>query len=53
MPNAEKMPLNERRKHLRLIRTRYAKLGKLEHGPPIDEPGAITSLCRKTQMRLM
>jgi len=52
MPNEEKMTLSKRRKHLRLIETRYLKASKLERGRLLDEMEVITGLHRKGLIRL-
>jgi hypothetical protein len=53
MPNEEQMTINERRKYLRLIKKRYLKANRLERGRLLDEMEAVTSLHRKSLIRLI
>lgn len=53
MPNEERMTVNERRKYLRVARSRYLKASKLERGRLLDEMEAVTCLHRKSLIRLM
>jgi hypothetical protein len=53
MSNEEKMTIDERRKYLRLMKPRYVKARRREKGQLLDEMEAVTSLDRKTVIRLM
>ena len=53
MPNEEKMTIDERFKYLRLVRRRYVKSSKRERGLLLDEMEKVTSLHRKSLIRLM
>lgn len=53
MSNDEKMNIDERRKYLRLVRSRYRKAGRKEKGQLLDEMVAVTGLERKTLIHLM
>ena len=53
MPIEEKMTIDERFKYLRLVRRRYVKSGKQERGLLLDEMEEVTSLHRKSLIRLM
>jgi len=49
----EKMTIDERRKYLRLMKSRYRKAGRNEKGQLLDEMEAVTGLNRKTLIRLL
>ena len=49
----DKMSVNERRKYLKLMAPRYARAGREERGELLTEMAAITSLQRKSLIRLM
>jgi hypothetical protein len=53
MPNEKKRTVDERRKYLRLIRKRYLRASKHEHGGLLDQMEAVTRLHRKSLIRLM
>jgi hypothetical protein len=53
MPNEEKMTIDERRKHLRLIEKRYLKAGKLQRARLLGEMQEVTRFHRKSLIRLM
>lgn len=53
MPDEEKMTLDERWKYLRRMRKRYLKASRWERGRLLDEMEAVTSLHRKSLIRLM
>ena len=53
MPNDEKMSIDERRKYLKLISTRYTKSGRRERSELLTEMGAVIGLHRKSLIRLM
>jgi hypothetical protein len=49
----EKMTIDERRKYLRTMKKRYQPASRTERGQLLDEMVAITSLDRKTLIRLL
>jgi hypothetical protein len=53
MPQEEKMSVNERRKYLKLVAPRYVRASREERGELLTEMAAITSLHRKSLIRLM
>lgn len=53
MANEEKMTLNERRKYLRMQQKRYYLANRKERSQLLDEMVAVTSLHRKTLIRLI
>ena len=53
MPDDEKMSIDERRKYLKLVSSRYAKAGRRERGELLTEMGEVTGLHRKSLTRLM
>lgn len=53
MTSEEKMSVNERRKYLKLVATRYAKAGRSERKELLTEMEAVTRLHRKSLIRLM
>lgn len=53
MPSNERMSVNERRKYLKLVVPRYAKLRRKERGQLLTEMGEVTGLHRKSLIRLM
>ncbi|MFH1087709.1 MAG: integrase [Chloroflexota bacterium] len=53
MPNEEKMSVDERRKYLKLVASRYAKARRRERGELLTEMGEVTGLHRKSLVRLM
>lgn len=53
MSTEEKMNINERRKYLRRMRTRYTKAGRKERGRLLDEMEAMTEMHRKSLIRLI
>jgi hypothetical protein len=53
MPKDEKMSIDERRKYLKLVATRYAKARRKERGELLTEMGEVTRLHRKSLTRLM
>ena len=53
MPNNERMNINERRKYLRLVRSRYVQSGRKERSQLLTEMGEVTGLKRKSLIRLM
>jgi hypothetical protein len=53
MSNQEKMTVEERRKYLGIVEPRYSQAGKSAKGQFLDEMEAVTSLHRKTLIRLM
>ncbi len=48
-----KMTVDERYKYLRQMQKRYKKAGRKERGRLLDEMEAVTSLHRKSLIRLM
>jgi hypothetical protein len=53
MSTEEKMNINERRKYLRRMRSRYTKAGRKERGRLLDEMEAMTEMHRKSLIRLI
>ena len=53
MKNKEKMTIDERYKYLRQMQKKYKKAGRKERGRLLDEMEAVTSLHRKSLIRLM
>ena len=53
MPSNERMNINERRKYLKLIRSRYVQSGRKERSQLLTEMGEVTGLKRKSLIRLM
>jgi hypothetical protein len=53
MPNDEKMSIDERRKYLKLVASRYARAERIERGGLLTEMGEVTGLHRKSLIRLM
>lgn len=53
MPDDEKMSIDERRKYLKLVSSRYARAGRRERGELLTEMGEVTGLHRKSLTRLM
>jgi len=53
MSTEDKMTIDERRKYLRRMRTRYKQAGRKERGHLLDEMEAVTELHRKSLIRLM
>jgi hypothetical protein len=53
MSAEDKMSVNERRKYLKLMAPRYARASREERGELLTEMAAITSLHRKSLIRLM
>jgi hypothetical protein len=53
MPDEEKMTIDERVKYLRLVRKRYVKSSRQERGLLLDEMEEMTSLHRKSLIRLL
>jgi len=53
MEDKEKMTVDERYKYLRQMQKRYKKAGRKERGRLLDEMEAVTSLHRKSLIRLM
>ena len=53
MSTGDKMTIDERPKYLRMMKRRYIKAGRKEQGQLLDEMEAITSLHRKSLIRLM
>ena len=53
MPSNERMNINERRKYLKLVRSRYAQSGRKERSQLLTEMGEVTGLQRKSLIRLM
>jgi hypothetical protein len=53
MPKEEKMTIDERLKYLRLVKKRYVKASKRERGLLLNEMEEVTSLHRKSLIRLM
>ena len=53
MPSEEKMNVDERRKYLKLVASRYAKAGRRERSVLLTEMAAVTGLHRKSLLRLL
>ena len=53
MPKEEKMNVDERRKYLKLMVPRYAKVGRAERSELLTEMGEVTRLHRKSLLRLI
>lgn len=53
MNTEEMMNIHERRKYLRIVRSRYLKADRVSKGHLLDEMEATTGLDRKTLIRLM
>ncbi|MFO8010391.1 MAG: integrase, partial [Dehalococcoidia bacterium] len=53
MPDDEKMSIDERRKYLKLVAPRYAKVGRKGRGELLTEMVEVTELHRKSLIRLM
>ena len=53
MTTEDEMTINERRKYLRKMKTRYSKATRQERGQLLDEMQAVTGLHRKSLVRLM
>jgi len=53
MPNDEKMSIDERRKYLKLVASRYSKSKRAERSRLLTEMGVVTGLHRKSLIRLM
>ena len=53
MTTEEKMTIDERRKYLRTMKSRYRKADRTTKGQLLDEMEAVTSLHRKSLIRLM
>ena len=53
MSTEDKMTIDERRKYLRRVKTRYEQAGRKERGRLLDEMEAVTELHRKSLIRLM
>ncbi len=53
MPDDEKMNIDERRKYLKLVVPRYAKVGRKGRGDLLTEMVEVTGLHRKSLIRLM
>jgi hypothetical protein len=53
MTTEEKMTIDERRKYLRRVKTRYMKASRPQRSQLLDEMMYVTSLNRKTLIRLM
>jgi hypothetical protein len=53
MPSEEKMSIDERRKYLKLVASRYAKGGRAERSQLLTEMAEVTGLHRKSLIRLM
>ena len=53
MPNEEKMSIDERRKYLKLVVSRYRKSDRVERSRLLTEMGMVTGLHRKSLIRLM
>ncbi|HAV10172.1 MAG TPA: integrase, partial [Dehalococcoidia bacterium] len=47
MPSNERMNINERRKYLKLVRSRYVQSGRKERSQLLTEMGEVTGLKRK------
>lgn len=53
MPRNERMSINERRKYLKLVLSRYVQSGRKERSQLLTEMGEVTGLHRKSLIRLM
>ncbi len=53
MTTEEEMTINERRKYLRKMRSRYIKAKRQERSELLNEMEAVTGLHRKSLVRLM
>jgi hypothetical protein len=53
MTTEEEMTIDERRKYLRKMKSRYSKATRQERGQLLDEMEAVTGLHRKSLIRLM
>ena len=53
MPSDDKMSVDERRKYLKLVASRYAQAGRTERSALLTEMGAVTGLHRKSLLRLL
>lgn len=53
MPDKDAMTIDERRKYLRIVQRRYRQADRQGRGVLLDEMQAVTSLERKTLIRLM
>ena len=53
MPQPEPMTLDERRKYLQLMQTRYLKADRAEQSRLLDEMEVVTTLHRKSLLRLL
>ena len=53
MPDDEQMSIDERRKYLKLVSSRYTRAGRRERGELLTEMGEVTGLHRKSLTRLM
>ena len=53
MPSNERMSINERRKYLKLVLSRYIQSGRKERSQLLTEMGEVTGLHRKSLIRLM
>lgn len=53
MSEQEKMTIEERRKYLRIVKTRYKQAGRKEKGQMLAEMEIVTGLDRKTLIRLL
>ena len=53
MPREDKMTVDERRKYLRLVASRYAKGSRAERSGLLTEMAAVTGLHRKSLLRLL
>jgi hypothetical protein len=53
MPSGEEMSINERRKYLKVVGSRYVRARRSERGELLTEMGEVTGLNRKSLIRLM
>ena len=53
MPSDDKMSVDERRKYLKLVASRYAKARRKERSALLSEMAAVTGLHRKSLLRLL
>ena len=53
MPTDDRMTIDERRKYLKLMLSRYIKAGRSERGELLTEMEAVTGLHRKSLVRLL
>ena len=53
MPSEDKMSVDERRKYLKLVASRYAKARRKERSALLSEMAAVTGLHRKSLLRLL